>query len=373
MCPARRSSRNRRLEPNLHTHPKGFRWKNPRTGKYHYLGIGVSEAEANEAARLLNLKFGRKSSIFDKIAAKESESFRSVVELHLRERLPSQRVSESTRSNRRYILQKIAVSELAGCDVSTISTRDVVAYLGSLKSESQRQQYRIQLSAVFKTAIQQGFIEHNPVVHTDAPKVERQRERLTAEGYAAIYELAEPWLRNLMDLMRLTLQRPDDLLTLKWSAFTGTHLRVEQGKTESRLAIVVRPELREVLERCRDNIASPYIVHRIPQRLKTKNQRSARKDHHTQILRPQASRAFMSIVRQCERFRDTENPPTLYECKSLGVGELLIAGWSKNQVQRLAGHRSVQMTEHYAKGHDAPFDEVGIGPQESDFVTEALL
>ena len=72
-----------------------------------------------------------------------------------------------------------------------------------------------------------------------------------------------------------------------------------------------------------------------------------------------------ALLRSCPFFEGSENPPTLYECKSLGVAQLRNSGWSKEQVQRLAGHRSVQMTEHYAKGHEAPFDEVGVGPQES--------
>lgn len=295
MCPAPRRSRNRKLEPNLHTHPKGFRWKHPDTGKYYYLGKDVTEAEANEAVRALNLKFARKPSIYDRIAGSESESFRSVVQTHLTHRLPAQQVSESTRKNRQYVLQKLRDCPLAALDVAAISTRDVVEYLRSLKSDSQRQQYRIQLTAVFKTAIQEGLLQHNPVIHTDSPRVERKRDRLTDEGYTALHQFAEQWLQNLMDLIRLTLQRPDDLLSLKWEAFTGTHLQVTQGKTGSRLAVYIRPEIQAVLDRCRDNVASPYIIHRIPQRIRSRHQRSPHKDHHTQIARPQASKAFTAL------------------------------------------------------------------------------
>lgn len=236
MCPAPRKSRNRGLAPNLHTHPKGFRWKHPRTGKYYYFGKGASEDEANSAARTLNLKYAPKNSIFDKVAVAESESLRSVIAIHRKEYLPAQRVCENTRKNRGYILGKISQSDLASCDVSTITTRDVVQYLKSLASDSLRQQYRAQLLAVFKTAIQEGLIEVNPVVQTSAPHVERERDRLGVEGYAAVHELAEPWLRNLMGLIRYTLQRPEDVLSLRWDAYTGTHLNLTQGKTGAKLA-----------------------------------------------------------------------------------------------------------------------------------------
>lgn len=119
-----------------------------------------------------------------------------------------------------------------------------------------------------------------------------------------------------------------------------------------------------MLARCRDGIPYLYIVHRLPNRIRARHQRSTQKGHHTQIARPQASKAFTALLRRCPFFEGVENPPTLYECKSLGIAQLRNSGWSKGQVQRLAGHRSVQMTEHYAKGHEAPFDEVGIGPHE---------
>jgi integrase len=361
------------LEPNLYRHPKGFRWKHPITGRFHYLGKDASVEFANQTARALNSLHMPKTSIFDRIAGAESESLRAVIELYLRERLPILRIAARTRKNYEYALRRLLKADIAARDVSTVTTRDIVAYLKSLASDSLRQQYRAHLNAVFKTAIQEGLIKHNPVTDTDAPHVERERERLMQEGYCIVYAAADAWMRNLMDLMRLTLQRPEDLLSLRWEAFTGTHLRVKQGKTGKRLAIVVRPEIRQVLERCRDHIASPYIVHRLPQRLNAKGRRSASKDNHTQILRPEASRAFTAIVRRCDYFTGHPKPPTLYECKALGIAQLRGAGWPMEEIQRLAGHRSVRMTEHYAKGHDTPFDEVGADPfKGSGFVTEVL-
>lgn len=378
MCPAPRKPVNRGLEPNLHWHPtKGPRWKNPRTGKYHYLGLHVSREDANVAVRQLNLKFAAKSEIFDRIASSESESLRTVIEIHIREKLPASRVAQRTKDTRRYALNKIAQSSLASCDISTITTRDVVEYLDSLPTASMRQQYRGQLHAVFKTAIQRGLLDNNqrnPVADTDTPYVERERDRLTEEGYRAIYDLAAPWLRNLMDLMRLTLQRPDDLVKLRWESFNGTHIQVQQGKSKKRLAIIVRPDIREVLQRCRSSdIASPFIVHRLPERIKAANQRSKARGHHTQILRSQASREFAALVQRCEHFAGQENPPTLYECKSLGVAQLRQQGWSLEDTQRLAGHSTARMTQHYAEGHEAPFDIVGMGPPMGPrSVTQAL-
>lgn len=370
MSPAPRKPANRGLERGLHTHPSGYRWKHPRTGKYHYFGK-LSREEANKSARALNLHFAPKSSIFDRIVG-STESLREVIKIHLRDRLRFQKVAERTKENRGYILNKIAASHLGSLDVSSITTRDIAQYLDTLASDSMRQQYRAQLLAVFKTSIQRGIIERNPVTDTDTPRPERERARLTDEGYAAILSKAEPWLRNLMELMRLTLQRPEDLVNLKWESFDGQSLRVEQGKTGARLQIHARPELLAAIQRCRDSIASPFIIHRIPERIVARSRRSKLRQHHTQVFRGQASRAFAAIVRECDLFKGQQHPPTLYECKSLGIAQLRRI-WPLADVQRLAGHRTARMTEHYAKGHEAPYEPVGRVLDGAGSVTEALL
>lgn len=61
------------------------------------------------------------------------------------------------------------------------------------------------------------------------------------------------------------------------------------------------------------------------------------------------SRAFTSLLRRL--FPDAVNPPTLYECKSLGVAQYEEAGWDKRKIQALAGHKRATTTGMYAEGH----------------------
>lgn len=68
MSPAPRRLQNRGLEPNLHPHPKGFRYKEPRTGKYRYFGKAVTREAANKAARTLNRLLATHSSLVNRIA-----------------------------------------------------------------------------------------------------------------------------------------------------------------------------------------------------------------------------------------------------------------------------------------------------------------
>lgn len=194
-----------------------------------------------------------------------------------------------------------------------------------------------------------------------------------ARHFTALHALAQPWLGNLVDLIRLPAQRPDDLVLLRWDAFDGSQLRAIQGKTGVRLAIKVRPELRDVLAHCRDDVLSPFIVHRIPERIKSREQSSKRRQHHTQVFRTQAGRAFARLVKVCPMFANVGSPPTLYECKSFGMAELRgVHGWSLADVPRLAGHRTPRITGRYTKGHEAPFDVVGSVAEQDRSVTHTL-
>ena len=80
------------------------------------------------------------------------------------------------------------------------------------------------------------------------------------------------------------------------------------------------------------------------------------RDHHTQILPEQLSRAFAEA--RDEVGIKGDNQPTFYEIRSLGGALLREAGWSKAQVQELMVHTSESMTEHYLEGHEAPWTEV---------------
>lgn len=55
------------------------------------------------------------------------------------------------------------------------------------------------------------------------------------------------------------------------------------------------------------------------------------------------------------------NAPSFHEIRSLGGALLSELGWPIEQVQRLMGHASTSMTEHYLEGHDTPWQNVEAG------------
>lgn len=362
MCAAPRKSINRGLATNLHTHPSGFRYRHPVTRRYIYLG--KDRAKANEAAREANAYFIHHTSLVEKIIGPQSVTIASLIETHRREHLSTRDLAPKTLAMYEDYLRRIS-REAGSLDAANVTTRDLVLLLKRIcAGDRSRQVYRTQLIDLFNTAIAEGICENNPAAVLARPKVKRQRQRLTWEGFQAVHACAEPWLQNAMDLGLQTLQRREDLVTLTVEADRGNTLQVQQHKTQTRLAIEVSAPLREVLNRCNDGVKSPFIIHRRPQKLRTKDQRAKGRQHHTQVMPEQLTRAFEDARNRSGYFScrtDAGTLPTFHEIRSLGAALYRQAGWSTEQVQRLLGHEDEDMTRHYLKGHEAPWDRVPSG------------
>lgn len=360
MCAARRKPANKGLERNLTTHPqKGFRWKDPRSKKYVYFGKACSRAEAIDAARRLNLECALMNSVYDKVAAGASTSIRKLVDRHLQHL--GQSLNDRTKSNRHWEFQKLA-REIGDWNSAGVDTRQLSEYLDGLVSNSQRAHYRARLCELFDTAVCDGYAKSNPARSLRKYPIEVRRARLTLEAFEAVRQVAAPWLQNAMDLGLHTLQRRDDLVSLRWTADTGTALRIEQGKTGRRLEIATSPAIRAILTRCRDQIHCPFVLHRLPEKARPSSMRAAKREHFAQILPEQLTRAFADALSKSGLpIGAGKTPPTFHEIRSLGIALYREMGWSDERVQALAGHADVAMTRHYMEGHEAPWQPVESG------------
>jgi integrase len=189
----------------------------------------------------------------------------------------------------------------------------------------------------------------------------KQRQRLTEDAYRAIWKVAAPWLRNAMDLSLLTLLRREDIVSLRFADVRDGALWVVPGKTEGttgvRLKIAVAGDLADVLARCRDDVLSPFLIHRFPEKARPQRLRARECEHHTQVLPEQLSRAFADAREQAGV--GGEDPPTFHEIRSLG-GALLREQQTCTvaQVQALMAHSDAAMTAHYLGGHERPWTEI---------------
>lgn len=111
------------------------------------------------------------------------------------------------------------------------------------------------LSTVFNYAREWGMTEkENPCRGVRKNKEKPRDFYADDETFNAVYEHANPELKNAMDLAYLTGQRPADVLNFKFSQVVGDCLQLEQAKTGKRLNILLAGEdgpneLGKVIER----------------------------------------------------------------------------------------------------------------------------
>ena len=216
---------------------------------------------------------------------------------------------------------------------------------------------------LFKHAKARGLCDRNPAADTLKRDVEKQTQRLTLDAFHAIHAAAPTWLKNAMDLGLKTLQRRGDLLALKWEQVREGYIWIQQQKVEKyesgNLKILITGEIENILNHCRDEIESQYVIHRRPE----KRRHAQGRDDITAVTPRFLSQAFMN-ARDASRFYSASaSPSTLpgfHEIRSLGAVLYEDAGTPTKTIQALLGHTSEKMTEHYLKGHKIRWSEVNL-------------
>jgi len=102
------------------------------------------------------------------------------------------------------------------------------------------------------------------------------------------------------------------------------------------------------VEWCRDDIVSPYLIHRRPDRKKQKQAQT--KDHWTQVEERYLTRAFKESreAASCYKGWKEEEMPGFHKVRALSLHLYQKAG---KDGQKIAGHASETMTKNYQKDH----------------------
>jgi integrase len=355
----RRLPKNRALPQNLYFARGFYSYRHPMTGKTH--GFGKNRPQAIADAKKLNaiLMPKLKSDNVRTVLLEESGSLAEIANRYLKEYIPTKKLAARTMTDIDGRIRRI-IRDIGAWPLESVSVRAVSEYLDQFE-ESPYKKMRTDLKAIFQFAIAKGLIaaDFNPAGETLVKKLgKRKRQALTIEDYEAIHAQAAPWLQVAMELLLITLQRPVDLVQMKYTDIREGVLYVQQqkvarhGNWQSNLAIKVGGRLDETLKKSRlDNVITPYIIHRRPGR-KTKNRGDC--DHWTQVQRSYISRAFAELRDKLPRFAtmDASEKPSFYEIKALG-GYLYQSqfGWNEKQIQALMGHTEVEMTRLYTDRH----------------------
>lgn len=346
---------------NLYPNRAGYKYRHPVTRVETWMG--TDKAKAFAAAKKLNAILTPDADLAAKVLD-PGKTVADAIAVFRADDIPGRGWKPKTAEVYESVIKRTEKTIGANL-VSTLTVADCAAFIREVTdSPRSRQQFRLVLGWILACAVEEGWADNNPALLTRKFRHERMRERLALDDYNRIWAKAPTWVRNAMDLSLLTLLRREDVVTAKFADWRDGCLWVVPGKTETttgvRLQIRLGESGEELIARARDDVASPYIVHKLPERMKPKQQRAEGRDHHTQVMADQLTRAFAEARDAADVGGD--NPPTFHEIRSLG-GALLRQqrGWTEEQVQALMAHSDVDMTRGYLEGHEQPWTEVSVG------------
>jgi integrase len=348
MSPRPRKPKYRALPTNLYATNggKSFMYRHPVSGKRH--GMGGSKTLAIAAAKELNALLVPESDLVAKVLGRVTVA--EHVTWFYENVIPERDYRPNTIGTYKAQTNKLIVG-MGWRAIEEITVQDLAELMEPFTARSANQFRQVAVD-VFRVAVSRGICMDNPAAATLKRREKKARMRLTRPQFDAVRDKCPLWVQNAMDLALVTLQRRNDVARMKFDGVRDSRLYVVQEKTDKYdsgyLSIAVGPTLSKIIKRCRDDLASPYMVHRKPQR---KVKERAGLDHWTQVSPPMLTRAFSTARDECGLFDsvDTEARPTFHEIRALGIKLYRDQGLDP---QKLAGHASAKMTSNYDSGHD---------------------
>lgn len=360
-----RSPRFRGLPTNLHPDPKRdtiyYRYKMP-DGTYQ--PMGRNKADAIAAANALNLHFSSPANSLFNRALSTKPTWRDPLlttliddyEAHMvGQRLAAGTIKEKAiklREYKRTWPQKT---------VQALATIDISEFL-SEKAHHAYGKHRVLLCDLFQYACHKGYRDDNPARRTlenngRSPKKIRQRH--TWEGYQATYAAADAWLQRAMALALYSIQRRQDLvalhrdkLDLKRRTLSVFQQKSANYKNPVYIGIEMGDELLAVVQACiASDVPCPYLIHRRPGRIKTKDREA--KPHPFAVLPLYLSRAFSAARDKAGAYGDmaAAERPTFHELRAFGIHLYREAGFSDEYIMALSGHAGSEMIDYYDADH----------------------
>jgi len=337
----------KRKIPNLYSNNGGtsFRYKHPVEGTWH--GLGSDEAKARVAAKRLNAILLPENDLVSGVLGNETLS--QHIQWMRENILPEREYSQSTIEMYEIRFRQLEREIGGGRALDEVTVHMLSKVMEKLTPRTANQFRQVSVD-VFRVAMSRGLCSDNPAEATLKRREKKSRKRLTYEQYLQIRNHGDmpQWMRNAMDVGLYSLQRRGDITQMKFSDIKDGSLYVIQEKTQKHdtayLKINIGPELAQILRRCRDDINSPFIIHRRPEKIiKRKGM------HWTQIKPEMISRHFQKVAALVMPDTPADERPTFHEVRALGIKKYKD---QKLEAKKLAGHSSDKMTNNYDSGHE---------------------
>lgn len=351
----RRSHKNRDLPPNLQPINGGyFCYRDPRTGKEY--GLGRNRREAITQAIAANMAIygsSKQSPLVDCISGTQATTVSEWTTRYLTI-LEGRKLKPKTMTEHRKYLKAIN-EHLGEFAIQQVQTKDVAAFLNlwvKAGKETMANKLRKEVIDLFREAIADGIVSHNPAEATRNQRVEIQRERITLEEWKVIRKIAEKlpaWVGSCLDLALVTGQRLGDIQALLWENFKDGRLYIKQAKTGMMLAFSAVTRI-DCLNLCLADVLSQFKA------LNSTGSHIVADSKHEQFAAKTISAAFLK-ARRVSGLTWQGDPPSFHEIRSLAA-RLYTDEKGRDYAQKLLGHKSSEMTDKYRDVRGSEWAEI---------------
>lgn len=265
---------------------------------------------------------------------------------------------------------RVFFANVPGCDITLEHVNEYLREFHSEASANVQNRKVSWLKKLFSYAMDESLMDDNPASRKKMKRTSRkERKRLRLDDFKTIRASAEPWLRTAMDLalqcaqarlevsrIRYDIKQPKNgICGCVWlehpkNGIYGTlyiHRQKVAEKEAAHVAIPIGLELKRIIDDSRDNVVSPFVVHRLRTRA---NKLSQEVSHPTQVAPDYLSRAFSKLRDQvgvCREFPEPQRP-TFHEIRALAAHLFDIQGI--NPQARMA-HTDAESTKIYTQNH----------------------
>jgi len=398
-----RSAGRRDLPDNLIPRPRTISgrsvvywyWRDPRDGKEKSLKCNDDRATAIRRARELNAIIARElaDQVIDDIAISPARRITgtpfNVFAVHCLTLAKDRGLADNTMKTRKS-LTNAAAAWFEDLALHTIGVPEIARFLKHYTDQGKNryaQSLRSLLIDIWNDAKRDGLLppEHiNPADISRRPTAKVNRARLTLDDFKAILEKAEGmdkrgiWIANSMLLAIVTGQRREDLAIARfrkgrdwekaWLSYQlgdkhevhpypyieDGHLWVIQQKTGALVKILLSLHLEaidlsvgDVVDRCRNHVASRYLIHH--------TEPFGNAPIGSAVFKDTITRGFSDARALTDLEWPGKTPPTFHEIRSLSERLYKAQGVD---TQALLGHRHARMTEVYNDPRQAEWTSV---------------
>jgi len=363
------------LADNLYKDPKGrsgyYRYRRP-DGTFKTFTAAAVDLANNMADEANSLR-GKDLPVATRIPQRDSLAYHVPLYIAYQEKINPELKYKQSWKNRAYALNQFAETFPV---IGRITRDTILAWWDGLTYHQQKLRMA-EFRRFFNWLMGQGLaakLKYNPFTTADdkprllpKQKPKKQRKALTQAGYRKIYNAAEDFgyecLQIAMEISRYTTLREADICGLRWTDIVDGELRLVVSKSEAqkgsaraaRLSWKLKdhPILKRQIDRARElslqHKRCPFVISHEPRR-RVWNEDKA---HLYQVTPDRLSRMFREVMDSCGI-----EGTSFHEVRGLSATLYKGEGYTTGEIKDLMAHEQESTTIDYQNADELPYQSV---------------